>query len=64
MINSKDKLVKWAIVLFFVFLFGFIPPFGAMTQEGMRILGIFIGTYSSIFFCSSLIEIWNDKKIK
>ena len=26
------------------------------------ILGIAIGTYSSIFFCSTLIEIWNDKK--
>ena len=26
------------------------------------ILGIFIGTYSSIFFCSTLIEIWKDKK--
>lgn len=26
------------------------------------ILGIAIGTYSSIFFCSSLIEIWEDKK--
>ena len=26
------------------------------------ILGIAIGTYSSIFFCSSLIEIWEDNK--
>ena len=26
------------------------------------ILGIAIGTYSSIFFCSMLIEFWNDKK--
>lgn len=26
------------------------------------ILGIFIGTYSSIFFCSTLIDIWEDKK--
>lgn len=43
MINSTDKLIKWAIVLFFVFFFGFIPPFGAMTEIGMRILGIFIG---------------------
>ncbi len=43
MINSTSKLIKWAVVLCFVFLFGFLPPFGAMTQEGMRILGIFIG---------------------
>lgn len=26
------------------------------------ILGIFIGTYSSIFFCSTLIDIWEDRK--
>ncbi len=26
------------------------------------ILGIFIGTYSSIFFCSTLVDIWEDKK--
>lgn len=26
------------------------------------ILGIIIGTYSSIFFCSTLIDIWEDKK--
>ena len=43
MIDSSKKMINWGIVLFFVFLFGFIPPFGAMTQEGMRILGIFIG---------------------
>ncbi|MFR1673086.1 MAG: protein translocase subunit SecF [Candidatus Gastranaerophilaceae bacterium] len=28
------------------------------------ILGIAIGTYSSIFFCSMLVDFWNDKKIK
>lgn len=43
MIDSKSKLIKWLIVLFFVFFFGFIPPFGAMTEVGMRVLGIFIG---------------------
>jgi len=26
------------------------------------ILGIFIGTYSSIFFCSTIVDIWEDKK--
>ena len=26
------------------------------------ILGIIIGTYSSIFFCSMLVDFWNDKK--
>lgn len=43
MIDNTKKLINWAIVLFFIFLFGFIPPVGAMTQEGMRILGIFVG---------------------
>ena len=43
MIDSKSKLIKWIVVLFFVFGFGFIPPFGSMTEVGMRILGIFIG---------------------
>ena len=41
--------------------------FGGVTTKDFvlaMILGIFIGTYSSIFFCSSLIEIWNDKKVK
>lgn len=27
------------------------------------ILGITIGTYSSIFFCSTLVDIWEDKKV-
>ena len=27
------------------------------------ILGIAIGTYSSIFFCSTLVDIWEDKKV-
>ena len=40
--------------------------FGGVTTKDFvlaMILGIAIGTYSSIFFCSSLIEIWNDKKV-
>jgi len=39
--------------------------FGGVTTKDFvlaMILGIFIGTYSSIFFCSSLIELWEDKK--
>ena len=41
--------------------------FGGVTTKDFvlaMILGIAIGTYSSIFFCSSLIEIWEDKKDK
>ena len=40
--------------------------FGGVTTRDFvlaMILGIFIGTYSSIFFCSTLIEIWEDKKV-
>ena len=39
--------------------------YGGVTTKDFvlaMILGIAIGTYSSIFFCSSLIEIWEDKK--
>ena len=39
--------------------------FGGVTTKDFvlaMILGIAIGTYSSIFFCSMLIEFWNDKK--
>ena len=39
--------------------------FGGVTTRDFvlaMILGIFIGTYSSIFFCSTLVEIWEDNK--
>ena len=39
--------------------------FGGVTTKDFvlaMILGIAIGTYSSIFFCSMLIDFWNDKK--
>lgn len=39
--------------------------FGGVTTKDFvlaMILGIAIGTYSSIFFCSMLIEFWNDKQ--
>ena len=31
------------IILFFLFGFKYLPPFGQMTPYGMRILGIFLG---------------------
>ena len=40
--------------------------FGGVTTKDFvlaMILGIIIGTYSSIFFCSMLVEFWNDKKL-
>ena len=39
--------------------------FGGVTTKDFvlaMILGIIIGTYSSIFFCSVLVDFWNDKK--
>ena len=39
--------------------------FGGVTTRDFvfaMILGIFIGTYSSIFFCSTIVDIWEDKK--
>lgn len=41
--KSKNKYVHFAIVLAFMFLFRFIPPFGTITSYGMAIIGIFIG---------------------
>lgn len=41
--------------------------FGGVTTRDFvfaMILGIAIGTYSSIFFCSVLVDIWEDKKVK
>ena len=41
--------------------------FGGVTTKDFvlaMILGIVIGTYSSIFFCSMLVDFWNDKKTK
>ena len=40
--KSKDGL-HYLIILFFMAVFGFIPPFSQMTPTGMKILGIFIG---------------------
>lgn len=39
--------------------------FGGVTTKDFvlaMILGIVIGTYSSIFFCSMLVDFWNDRK--
>lgn len=41
--------------------------FGGVTTKDFvlaMILGILIGTYSSIFFCSMLVDFWNDKDRK
>lgn len=41
--KNKSFMIKVAIVVFFMFGFRFIPPFGGMTPYGMATLGIIIG---------------------
>ena len=41
--KGKSKYIHFAIVLAFMFLFRFIPPFGTITPYGMAVIGIFIG---------------------
>ena len=45
--NAKSgfnmKYVHFAVVLAFMFLFRFVPPFGTITPYGMAVIGIFIG---------------------
>lgn len=57
--RSINTSLTTLITLAALFFFG-----GVTTKDFVlaMILGIAIGTYSSIFFCSSLIEIWEDKK--
>ena len=59
--RSINTSVTTLITLAALYFFG-----GVTTKDFVlaMILGIAIGTYSSIFFCSSLIEIWEDKKVK
>jgi len=42
----KERNKKWVhaiIIIAFMTLFGFLPPFGPVTHMGMQVLGIFIG---------------------
>ena len=59
--RSINTSVTTLITLAALYFFG-----GVTTKDFVlaMILGIAIGTYSSIFFCSSLVEIWEDKKVK
>jgi len=42
--DTKVKLIHYTIVLAFMFLFRYIPPFGGLEPIGMQILGVFIGS--------------------
>ena len=56
--RSINTSVTTLITLLALYFFG-----GVTTRDFVlcMILGIMIGTYSSIFFCSMLIDFWNDK---
>ena len=57
--RSINTSLTTLITLLALYFFG-----GVTTKDFVlaMILGIAIGTYSSIFFCSMLIDFWNDKK--
>lgn len=57
--RSINTSVTTLLTLFALYFFG-----GVTTKNFVlaMILGIAIGTYSSIFFCTVLIDIWNEKK--
>ena len=57
--RSINTSLTTLITLLALYFFG-----GVTTKDFVlaMILGIAVGTYSSIFFCSTLVEIWEDKK--
>lgn len=59
--RSINTSVTTLITLLALYLWG-----GVTTRDFVlaMILGIVIGTYSSIFFCSMLVDFWNDKNHK
>ena len=56
--RSINTSLTTLITLLALYFFG-----GVTTRDFVlcMILGIAIGTYSSIFFCSMLVDFWNDK---
>ncbi|WP_298035216.1 SLC13 family permease [uncultured Dysosmobacter sp.] len=51
---KKYSPIYWfhiAVTLFFMFGFGFIPPFATLTPVGMRILGVFLGVVYGYSTC-------------
>lgn len=57
--RSINTSMTTLITLLALYFFG-----GVTTKDFVlaMILGILIGTYSSIFFCSMLVDFWNDKQ--
>ena len=58
--RSINTSLTTLITLLALYLWG-----GVTTKDFVlcMILGIAIGTYSSIFFCSMLVDFWNDRKV-
>lgn len=58
--RSINTSLTTLITLLALYFFG-----GVTTKDFVlaMILGIAIGTYSSIFFCSMLVDFWNDSKV-
>lgn len=52
---SPMQYVHIAITIFFMVVFGFLPPFGTLTPVGMKILGLFVGV---VYAYSTLEIIW------
>jgi len=58
--RSINTSLTTLITLLALYFFG-----GVTTRDFVlaMILGIAVGTYSSIFFCSTLVDIWEDRKL-
>ena len=58
--RSINTSLTTLITLFALYFWG-----GVTTRDFVlaMILGIAVGTYSSIFFCSTLVDIWEDRKL-
>ena len=58
--RSINTSLTTLLTLFALYFFG-----GVTTKNFVlaMILGIAIGTYSSIFFCTVLVDIWEEKKM-
>lgn len=53
--NEPIYFIHAAIVVFFMFGFSFIPPFGGITEIGMGVLGVFLGVLWGWTFCE---QVW------
>lgn len=52
--QTAKNVMHMAVIVFFMFIFKLLPPFAAITSEGMEILGIFLGAVYGWCFYSLL----------